>query len=68
MQATAVGTGAGDRIDESQGFKGDKDAGDGEAIALGMINAACIDVEDAVISFFAEAYPEEGGALVQDAI
>ena len=68
MQSTAVGTSAGDGIDESQGFKGDKDAGDGEAISLGMIDAACIDVEDAVISFFAEAYSEEGRALVQDAI
>ena len=68
MQSTAVGTGAGDSSDESQGFKRDEDAGDGKAIALRMIDAACIDVEDAVISFFAEAYSEEGGALVQDAI
>ena len=68
MQATAIGTGAGDSSDESQGFKRDEDTGDGKAISLRMIDAACIDVEDAVVSFFAKAYPEEVRALVQDAI
>ncbi len=68
MKTAAVGTSAGNGINQSQGFKGSEDTGDGKAISLGMIEAAGIDVEDAVVSFFAKAYPEEGGALAQDAI
>jgi hypothetical protein len=68
MQTAAVGTGAEEGADQTEGFEEGGDAGDRQGVVVGMEGAGAIDVEEAVPGKGAEANAVEVAALLDEAI
>ena len=68
MESAAVAGGAGDGAHESQRFEGGGDAGQCLRVVVGVVEAACVDVEEAVAGFGGEANTIEVSTLLNQAI